>query len=561
MTTNDPDMATTYGHPEEKSTMPRTLLTVRTVVTAIVITLLVTAGSSYVALKLGILPWPIVFSVMLAAGIMKFTGPNPTLHAINLAQAGGSVGGLVAAGVCFSIPGILFLNQTHGLTIPWPTPLQLTVITICAGLHGVLLSVPLKHLFIDEEQLPYPSGVVGAEFLKAGKKDESSFRSLLAVGSFTALVTSVRDIVFPAGFPFFFPSPLAIGIGFLLGVRASIWWFAGALVGNCWSTRISIKSVGMGIVLGAGLGFLVSYVLPRSRDIIRSLGRMGITRFIPLVSLVTFPLLVISGIPWLAALLAILGTWLMVAVAGRMTGETNIDPLEQFGIFIGLVVALVFAACQLPITPAALFFVVAFVSIACAVAGDIGHDYKSAHLLGTPWMDIVRIDLIAVIAAAIAAPWALEIMKCSFGEIFFTPAMPAPQSQMVAGSIVGFQEPALFVAGLAIGLVAEIVNAFRPRVRLVMMPFGIGLFLGLGLAIPLMVGGLLAWFLSSRPARARVGVLMATAVIGGESVAGFTAGCLTVFGLTLNASNTLVMTIAGGMALMTIYRLRRWRKT
>jgi uncharacterized oligopeptide transporter (OPT) family protein len=178
---------------------------------------------------------------------------------------------------------------------------------------------------------------------------------------------------------------------------------------------------------------------------------------------------------------------------------------------------------------------VAFVSVACAVAGDIGHDYKSAKIVGTKFTDIVKVDLIAVTFAGLAAPFVLELIRKSFSEQLFTPLMPAPQARLVAGSIFGFQYPKVFLTGLGIAFVAEIINAFLPeqrRNKILLMPLGIGLFLGMGLAIPLAIGAAIRTLVDKKYKNSyHTGLLMAAGVMGGEGIAGFTAGALTTAGI------------------------------
>ena len=128
-------------------------------------------STSYIALKLGAAPWPIIFSVIVSGAILKLINRKRgiNIHEVNVAQAGGSIGGLVAAGVAFTLPGILYLNQTKGLHIELPEPWILGLVFAVAGILGLILSVPLKYTFIDEENLPFPAGTAGAELLKLGK--------------------------------------------------------------------------------------------------------------------------------------------------------------------------------------------------------------------------------------------------------------------------------------------------------------------------------------------------------------------------------------------------------
>ncbi|MCK6621012.1 MAG: OPT/YSL family transporter [Calditrichaceae bacterium] len=541
--------------------------TLRAVFIAIGLSLFLLASSTYIAIKLGALPWPIVFSVIVSGGALKILSGSRklNLHEVNVAQAGGSVGGLVAAGIAFTVPGIIFLNQTRGLEIAWPNPWTLGILTALAGLLGVLLSMPLKYTFIDREQLPYPAGTAGAELLKLGDTGGRRLWLIVMVGAAAGVFALLRDVFFPAGFTFaaltaagiyltLNPMPLALAGGYILGPRASLSWLGGAAIG--WLALIPLlvqdglefasakslaQNLGMGMVLGAGIGFLAGYVLPRAGTIFAPVfkSRKGFGRLFPLLSALGAGGLLLSGVPLGAAVLAVLGVWMMVAVAARMTGETNIDPLEQFGIFVGLVIAFIYNIASLELSMYASFMIVTFVSVACAIAGDAGHDYKSADIVGTRFFDVVKVDLIAVIFAGLAAPFVMETIRSGLGNELFTPAMPAPQAQLVAGSIFGFEYPRVFLAGFGIAFVLEILNTLLPqraRNRVLIMPLGIGLFLGMGLAIPIALGSLVRAYIDKKRTHLYHAVLLiAAGVMGGEGIAGFSAGALTTAGLSFRS--------------------------
>ena len=461
----------------------------------------------------------------------------------------------------FTIPGIIYLNQVRNVDIPWPNPWLLGVLTALAGVLGLLLSVPLKYTFVDKEQLPYPAGTAGAELLKLGKIGGRQLAIITIFGCAAAIFGLFRELYFDAGFAISFlatfgiffivlPLPLAVGGGYILGPKAGFSWLAGAIIGwivivpllinngfQIESARSFAQNLGMGLVLGAGIGFLTSYVLPRLKSIVAPMLQTGkgYFKFYPLVSVLGVIGLVAVEVPWLAAILTVLGVWLMVAVAARMTGETNIDPLEQFGIFVGLVIALVYEIIALELNMYASFMIVAFVSVACAVAGDSGHDYKSAAIVGTRFFDIVKVDLIAVIVAGLAAPLVFEVIRGGFAEQLFTPSMPAPQAKLVAGSIFGFEYPNVFLTGFGIGFLWEILNTLLPqryKNRLMMMPLGIGLFLGLSFAFPIAIGAAIRFYIDkNRSDLYHSGLLVAAGVMGGEGIAGFSNAALISAGL------------------------------
>lgn len=565
--------------------------TLRAVVIAVLVTLFLVASSSYIAIKMGALPWPIIFSVIVCGGIIKLLSikgiarrkKKINIHEINVAQAGASVGGLVAAGVVFTIPGIIFLQQTKGLDISLPNPWILALVVITAGLLGVLLSVPLKKTFIDKENLPYPSGTAGAELLKLGKVGGKALLGIILIGALAAVFAMLRDINFPAGFTLtslasvgifltFYPMPLAAGVGYILGSRASFSWFFGAILGwllivpllvaegfTSGNATAFVQNLGMGLVLGSGIGFFVVYVIPRIKSIFGPVLRAKewYMKFLPLLSVAALLMLYLAGVPILAAIIAVVGVWIMVAVAARMTGETNIDPLEQFGILIGLVAALVFSIFLLELSIFASFMIVVFVSVACAVAGDIGHDYKSAKIIGTRFKDIVKIDLIAVVFAGLAAPFVFELVRKGFSEQLFTPLMPAPQAQLVAGSIFGFAYPYVFLVGFGIAFLAEVINTTilpkQYKNKLLIMPLGIGLFLGLAIAIPLAIGAIIRAVIDKNYKHLyHAGLLVAAGIMGGEGIAGFTAGALTTAGLNYTTGATVLIVVFAVIALISI---------
>jgi uncharacterized oligopeptide transporter (OPT) family protein len=560
--------------------------TIRAVIIAIALSIFLMMSTSYIALKLGAAPWPIIFSVIVSGATIKFLNKQrkTNIHEINVAQAGGSIGGLVAAGIAFTLPGILYINQIKGLHIELPAPWLLGIFFTVAGLLGILLSVPLKYTFIDEENLPFPAGTAGAELLKLGKTGGRELTILLMIGSVIGIFTLVRDLYFPGGWiifsmstlgivMIFLPLPIAIGAGYILGPRAGFSWLTGAIFG--WFFLIPLlklngieltvsedytKSLGMGMVLGSGISFFLGYVLPRFRNIFLPIFKVvkNIQMLIPIIFTIGFLFLVFIGLPWLAAIISLIGVWAMVAVAARMTGETNIDPLEQFGIFITLIIAGFYGMMNIPIELSTLFLIAAFVSIACAIAGDAGHDFKSAAIIGTRFFDIVKVDLITAVVVGFSAPFLFEIIRQGFADQLFTPLMPAPQARLVADSITGFKNPEVFFIGFVIAAMGEITNRFLPlslKDRFLCMPFGIGLFLGPGLAIPIALGAAIhIWITKKQPSLFHSGILVAAGIMGAEGIAGFSAGALTIFGMDFGTTSVIL-----GIVFLFVLMIGIWR--
>ena len=271
-------------------------LTPKTLMVALGLSLFLLVTSSYIALKIGALPWPIIFSVIASAGLLKTIsmGSRISAHHINVAQAGGSIGGLMASAAVFTIPGIWFL-KTQGVIIAEPSTLALVSVFVVAGVLGVLLSVPLRRHFIDREKLSFPSGTAGAEVIKTGKAGGKLVFFMLFAALLAGIFAMAREVYFPAGWTFaglaalgvfitVYPMPLAAGVGYILGHRGALSWLYGAVAGwliiipllvrsgfELGSSVSLIQNAGMGIILGSGVGFFVAYVLPNIKGIFRPL--------------------------------------------------------------------------------------------------------------------------------------------------------------------------------------------------------------------------------------------------------------------------------------------------
>ncbi len=566
--------------------------TLRACIIAVLLTVFLLATSSYIALKIGALPWPIIFAVIVAGALLKFLSKfmkTTNVHEINVAQAGGTIGGLLASGLVFTIPGILYLQQQGISSVALPNPWILGIICVVAGILGVLLSVPTRRIFVEEENLAYPSGTAGAEVLKASEKTGTNTYYIAFALTLTGIFVLLRDLFFPAGLsiPFvpelgliltLYPMPMAIGIGYILGHKASVnSWFLGSVLG--WFVMIPIlagvysidaatgagiaKDLGMGFVLGGGIGFFISYIIPRAKRIFAPMFRWKdspwFTKYTPLFSVIAIVVLTLAGIPLLASIITVAGTWVMVTVASMMTGETDINPLEQFGIIVGLLSLGIFAIMSTPLGYLPAFLIVCFVSIAAAIAGDIGHDYKSAQIIGTKAKDIIKIDMLAVIVAGILAPVVLNVITTAYGSDFFTQAMPAPQAQLVAGSIFGFPNPMVFYAGFAIAFFWIVIESVTKRKAPVLpMVFGIGLFLGPVLGILLAIGGLIRYYFDRKKANVyAAGVVIAAGMMGGEGIAGFGSAALFIGGVPMGTALWSMMVLFVPILLITFYFCKR----
>jgi OPT family oligopeptide transporter len=164
-------------------------LTVRAVLTGGILGSLMSISNLYTSIKVG---W--AFGVAITACVLSYTlwgalrlvdrklAPMTILEN-NCMQSTASAAGYSTGATIGTAFGALLLIT--GKQVDWPILLIWTLVT--AGL-GVFLAVPLKRRMINQEQLPFPSGIAAAETLRSlyGKSKEALLQARALVSSLVA---------------------------------------------------------------------------------------------------------------------------------------------------------------------------------------------------------------------------------------------------------------------------------------------------------------------------------------------------------------------------------------
>lgn len=207
-------------------------------------------------------------------------------------------------------------------------PWVVVVFTMCTGLMGVFLAIPLKRQMINHEQLRFPSGIAAAETLRNlySQSKAAIYRAYMLIGGiFAGLVTgtlgtdddTAEKVGFLARFFAFFkeklftiqlpqdmpaegffkiagkqiaanftfqPSLLLIAAGVITGMRASISMLVGAVVMFCfvgpWLVSVDMHTPGSGWVQqGAEFVYDATKVAPGVTKNITLNGDGSILRF------------------------------------------------------------------------------------------------------------------------------------------------------------------------------------------------------------------------------------------------------------------------------------------
>jgi putative OPT family oligopeptide transporter len=261
----------------------------------------------------------------------------------------------------------------------------------------------------------------------------------------------------------------------------------------------------------------------------------------------------IAAAPGLTIALSIIYTLVagvvIAAVCGYMAGliGASNSPISGVGILSVLGIALILAALfpgvsgdQTKSLVAFALFVTAIIFGVATISNNNLQDLKTGQLVeATPWRQQVAL-ILGVVFGAIVIPPILDLMNTAFtfqgAPGAKETALAAPQAAIIStiaqGVLGGDLDWGLIREGAIIGAVAVIVDELLKRFsnkRLHLPPLAIGMGIYLPLEADLLIpfGAVLGWFYnrwalqSKSPAFAeRMGVLMATGLIVGESLMG-----------------------------------------
>ena len=512
----------------------RSPITVRGLIVGIIGLVIITASSMYVALRMGALPWPTVFVTVVSMAILG-KARNSTLEEINCTHTLMSAGAMVAGGLAFTLPGLWMLDSQAELTL-----FQIAVIAVTGALLGTFFTMIFRHTLIEKEKLPYPMGEAAYNTLIAGKEGKGApilFSSL----TLSALFTFIRDglgripsILTVFGGSTLFPSlsvwvsPMALGIGAIIGPVLALMWFLGSVLGYFVLTPAGLasgffssmaeadsfrSSLGIGLMIGTGLGVAIKAIIMlirRGRSKNSNIRRL----LLPAAVFSAFAIIVLAlftEITILEGILLIIGVYLTTYLSGMLTEQTGVNPMEIFAILVLLAASAIFSP-----TIGAAFSIAGVTAVACGLTGDVMNDLRSGSLIGTrPRYQIIAEGIGGVIGAIVAAV-ALEVLAASMGG-FGTEALPAPQAAAVAAMAGGLDSPAAFAIGTIIGMILFLTGLPSATLGLgVYLPTYISSAMALG-AVIMAIAGKLG---RNKEKSQENAALISSGLLGGEGITG-----------------------------------------
>ncbi|HVI95307.1 MAG TPA: OPT/YSL family transporter [Anaeromyxobacter sp.] len=528
---------------------PHRELTVRAVLVAVVVAALMGAAEPTIVLRIGYGPNISVVSAFLGFIALSLIGlatrRRGTRWECNLVQTAGTAAGSGVGFMSVVLAAIDMLNA-RGLMSLHLTPAQIFAWLAPSGLLGVLLAVPLRKHYIDQEDLTFADGTAAGEtllVLDQGPRQAGPRVAALGVGgAISAGLAVLRQALgwIPDTIAFRFLTPhaealrvgtelgvLSLGAGILIGLRVTLSMGLGMIVG--WLVlpeplfrrglvpELSFNLVLQRWVMWPATGLMVAGGLTalalKWRVIARTFrglsgkeaqdgddfpmrwvvwGAIGCAVVLAVVQRISlgFPL-------WLSATSVLLSIVLML-VGIRVLGETNWAPISAMANVMQAVFALL-APGHVPIN-----MIGSGMSGSVAANGEhLMQDYRAGKIVGSTNRNLTILQLVGVPVGALAVAIAYPAVRARYG-VGGEGGLTSPISVKWAGfaellshgfGALPWSALIALLGAVALGVVLTVLEA-SPRIgRFVPSPTAIGLGMLIpGFAVaPMVIGGVASW--------------------------------------------------------------------
>ena len=489
-------------------------------------------------------------------------------------------------GILFLIPfRKYFVSDMHG-KYPFPEATATTQVLV-SGEKGGSQAKPLLL-----------AGLVGGlyDFIVAtfGWWNETFTSRVCAAGE---LVAEKAKVVFKL-----YTGAAVLGLGYIVGLKyaaiicagsAVVWWVIvpgmsliwGDTVLNQWNPEIAVavgsmspedifnnygKSIGIGGIAMAGIiGIIKSWgiikgaaglaaremrgksdggaaVKRTQRDLSMKIIAIGSILTLAVVA-VFFYFGVMQGnlLHTAVAILLVAGiAFLFTTVAANAIAIVGTNPVSGMTLMTLILASVVMVAVGLkgPSGMVAALIMGGVVCTALSMAGGFITDLKIGYWLGTTPIKQESWKFLGTLVSAATVGGVMIILNNTYG--FTSNQLAAPQANAMAAVI----EPLMSGVGApwllyAIGAVIAIVLNFC---KIPALPFALGMFIPLHLNLPLLVGGAINWYVTSRSkdkalnaARSEKGTLIASGFIAGGALMGVVSAALRFGGINVMATEWL----------------------
>ena len=580
--------------------------TVVSIVLGAILAIVFGGANAYLGLRVGMTVSASIPAAVISMGVIRKILRRDSILENNMVQTIGSAGESVAAGAIFTLPA-LFMWAKEGLCdVPSLVEIGLIALC-GGVLGVLMMIPLRSALIVKEHGvLAYPEGQACAEVLIAGEEGGAKASTVFSGLGIAAIYKFIADglKIFPSEITYDIPAykgsgigidvlPALAGVGYICGVKVSSYLFAGGVLGwfvimplmalfggdlvlfpaevtvneliaspggvsNLWGSFL--RYIGAGAVACGGVLSLIKSLPLIVRTFKDAMGDYGKGRSNSTLrteqdismKVVLLGILIVAVVMWLVpaiplnlftALIVIVFGFFFATVSSRMVGliGSSNNPVSGMAIATLLISTLLLKATGNDGINGMIAAIVigGVICVIAAIAGDTSQDLKTGFLVGaTPKKQQIG-ELIGVAVSAVAIGAILYLLSMAWGG-YGSEDLPAPQAvlmKMIVEGVMGGNLPwNLVFVGVFIALVVEVLG-------IPVLPFAIGLYLPIYLSVPMMLGGLLRWYLEKRKYASakekdntvQSGVLYSSGLIAGEGIVGILLAVLAVIPMGLNA--------------------------
>lgn len=547
------------------------------------------AAAAYLGLKVGQVFEAAIPIAIIAVGVSSVSKRKNALGQNVIIQSIGACSGVIVAGAIFTLPAIYILKAKYPeIAVSF---IEIFLSSLLGGILGILFFIPFRKYFCADMhgKFPFPEATATTQVLISGEKGGSQAKPLLIAGAiggiydfilstfewwsenlstkvipFCDSIAERTKMVFKVN-----TSAAILGLGYIVGLKYSFIIFAGSafvwfiivpLLGMNPSLTLTspedifngaARYIGIGgIAMSGVIGIIKSWPIIRNavglagkelkgnsgttKKVLRTERDMSmkIVAFALIAALiVTFVFFYVGVIHSLsqsiiAFIVVMVIAFLFTTVAANAIAIVGTNPVSGMTLMTLIIASGVFVAIGLQGSAGivASMVVGGVVCTALSMAGGFVTDLKIGYWLGTTPAKQQTWKFLGTLVSAATVGGVMIILNKVYG---FTGenALVAPQANAMAAVIeplmMGGDTPwLLYIVG---AILAVLLN----WLGVPCLAFSLGMFIPMQLNSPILIGGLISWFVSTRSknpevnkARLDHGTLIASGFIAGGALLG-----------------------------------------
>lgn len=547
------------------------------------------AAAAYLGLKVGQVFEAAIPIAIIAVGLSGALGKRNALGQNVIIQSIGASSGVVVAGAIFTLPALYILQATYGeaITVSF---LEIFLSSLLGGVLGILFFIPFRKYFCSDMhgKFPFPEATATTQVLISGEKAGNQAKPLIVAGlvggiydfllstfgwwseTLTTKATAWgAEIAQHAKMIFKINTGAAVlGLGYIVGLKYSFIIFAGSafiwyvivpLIGTLTPNFLSpeeifseqARYIGIGGIAMSGIiGIIKSWGIIRSavglagrefkgkggsvQQVVRTQRdiSMKVLTFSLIAALVITFIFFYFGVihnllqTVVAFVVVTVIAFLFTTVAANAIAIVGTNPVSGMTLMTLIIASAVFVAVGMKGAAGIVASMVigGVVCTALSMAGGMVTDMKIGYWLGSTPKKQQTWKLVGTLVSAATVGGVVMILAKVYG---FTGenALVAPQANAMAAVI----EPLMMGGNTPWMLygVGAVLAVLLNWLGVPALAFSLGMFIPMELNAPLLVGGLISWFVSNRSkdqqlnnARHERGTLLASGFIAGGALMG-----------------------------------------